>query len=202
MIDKYSLVAEALDAAGVESVLDVGCRDGVLGRALRARGALRIAYTGVDLKSAPEVDIVADVSEGLPVPDASYDAVAAVDLLEHLDDMQAALDDFRRVARTSIVIVLPNAAYYQHRLRFLRHGRISGKYDIRLDAGRDRHRWLTVVPQIDSFVAAYADKHGLALTSTDISGGPRGQYVERALRLGGLGRPWTAHSVLYVLRVA
>ena len=202
MHDKYAIVAEVLDAAGVSSVLDVGCRDGILGRALRNRGADRIAYTGVDLKPGPGVDLVADVSQGLALPDASYDAVTAVDLLEHLDDMQGALDDFRRVSRGHLVVVLPNAGYYQHRMRFLRSGRISGKYDLRLDAEQDRHRWLTVVPQIDDFMSGYARRHGLAMEVTDLSGGPRSRYVERALRGARFSRAWTAYSVLYVLRPA
>ena len=200
MHDKYAIVAEVLDTAGVSSVLDVGCRDGVLGRALRDRGAARIAYTGVDLKPGPGVDLVADVSQGLALPDASYDAVAAVDLLEHLDDMQGALDDFRRVSRGHLLVVLPNAAHFQHRVRFLRSGRISGKYDLRLDAGQDRHRWLTVVPQIDDFMAGYARRHDLAMEVRDLSGGPRSGRVERVLRAGGFSRAWTAVSVLYVLK--
>lgn len=199
MVDKYALVADALTDAGVGSVLDVGCRDGVLGRTLQHRRGSHIEYTGVDLSPGPGVDIVADASQGLPVPDASYDAVTAVDLLEHLDDMQSALDDFRRVSRGHLAIVLPNAAYFQHRARFLRSGRISGKYDLRLDAGQDRHRWLTVVPQIDSFMRGYAERHAYAFTATDISGGPRSRHAERVLRTVGFSRAWTAHSVLYLL---
>ena len=202
MKDKYSLVAAALEAGGVTSVLDVGCRDGILGRTLRERGSSGISYTGADLHPGPGVDLVADASKPLPLPDASYDAVTAVDLLEHLDDMQAALDDFRRVSRGVLVVVLPNAAYYQHRVRFLRTGRISGKYDLRLDAGQDRHRWLTVVPQIDAFMRGYASRHAFELEVVDVSGGPRSRYVERVLTAGRLSRAWTAHSVMYVLRAA
>ncbi len=82
------------------SVLDVGCGAAWLGRHFSS-------YTGID--SAPEAveDAVArglsvvhgDVSEALPFPDESFDAVVMKDLLEHVPDPVRTVREARRVLR-------------------------------------------------------------------------------------------------------
>jgi SAM-dependent methyltransferase len=82
------------------SVLDVGCGGAWLGRHFSD-------YTGID--SSPEAveDAVArglsvvhgDVSEALPFPDESFDAVVMKDLLEHVPDPVRTVREARRVLR-------------------------------------------------------------------------------------------------------
>ena len=42
-----------------------------------------VEHFGIDIADAAGVDLVADLNEGIPVPDNSFDLVVAVDFLEH-----------------------------------------------------------------------------------------------------------------------
>jgi SAM-dependent methyltransferase len=197
---KYQAVARLLGDAGVTSVLDVGCRDCVLAKALANEG-VPAAYTGLDLyqNAAGSVDLVCDLSAGIPADDEAFDAVVALDVMEHLDDLRGGLAELVRVARRRVVVVLPNLAHFWFRGQFLRHGRLSGKYDLAIDQGQDRHRWLTVAPQTDAFMAAFAARAGLSLHTEDLAGSRRTRPMELALRAVGAPRAWHAWAVLYVL---
>lgn len=86
------------------SVLDIGCRDGGLRRFL-PHG---IRYQGMDI--APEFagpDIVTqDVSRGIPFPDATFDHVFCIEVLEHVPNPFGALSEMHRVLRPDGVLVL------------------------------------------------------------------------------------------------
>ncbi|MCT2584449.1 methyltransferase domain-containing protein [Actinophytocola gossypii] len=59
---------------------------------------------GVDLRPAGAVDLVADLSGGMPVRDGSVDRVFAVHVLEHLVDFLPLVDDCHRVLRPGGVL--------------------------------------------------------------------------------------------------
>lgn len=87
------------------SVLDVGCGDGSIARAIMEhRGDLTLG--GVDVLLRPHTHIPVERFDGsrLPRPDASVDAVLFVDVLHHTDDPAILLAEARRVARRCIVI--------------------------------------------------------------------------------------------------
>ena len=87
------------------SVLDVGCGDGSIARAILAqRGDLTLG--GVDVLKREETKIPVEIFDGkrLPRPDASVDAVMFVDVLHHTDDPALLLAEACRVARRCIVI--------------------------------------------------------------------------------------------------
>ena len=97
-------------------VLDLGCRTGALASYYAAGNDL----VGVDVdrealaRAAERLGIEtvwADVETGLPFGDASFDAVVAGELLEHLADPAAAVAQVRRVLRPGGVFVgsVPNA---------------------------------------------------------------------------------------------
>jgi glycosyltransferase involved in cell wall biosynthesis len=54
-------------------------------------------YLGVDQYAGPGVDIVADVTKGLDLPDSSVGVVRAVDFLEHIPDKIAIFNELYRV---------------------------------------------------------------------------------------------------------
>jgi ubiquinone/menaquinone biosynthesis C-methylase UbiE len=85
-------------------LLDLGCGNGSLAGRLAAQGAL---VTGVDPSPAalerarerhPELSFLAPAEDGrLPLPDASFDVVTCVHVLEHVADTQTLMSEARRV---------------------------------------------------------------------------------------------------------
>jgi SAM-dependent methyltransferase len=93
------------ELAGFSMVLDVGCGDGQIARALAARGAnvLGIDPTALHIEIAnqrgggPRYQMGSATS--LPCADASVDAVVACLVFEHIDEMDAAVAEVARVLR-------------------------------------------------------------------------------------------------------
>lgn len=94
--------------AGLD-VLDLGCAGGFMAEALARRGA---TVTGIDpaaqAVAAARAHAAAEglairydtgAGEALPYPDAAFDAVVCVDVLEHVADLDAVLDEVTRVLR-------------------------------------------------------------------------------------------------------
>ncbi|NIT36135.1 MAG: methyltransferase domain-containing protein [candidate division Zixibacteria bacterium] len=109
------------------AVLDVGCGDGTAST-LFSEGGNRVF--GVDLVAefvAKAIDKgieahVADVSKDpLPFADATFDAVYAGALIEHLYDPEFFLGECRRVLKEGGIVILgtPNVASLTSRLRML-----------------------------------------------------------------------------------
>jgi predicted TPR repeat methyltransferase len=98
-----------------DSVLDVGCGTGLVGRALRAR-EFSGRILGLDISQA-SLDIAgqgdaydslqqADLQQPLDVEDASVDAVVCVGVMTYLPEVEAAWREFARVARPQGIIVV------------------------------------------------------------------------------------------------
>ena len=87
-------------------VLDVGCGDGQIGRALSARGA---HVVGID-PTRNQISVAARRGGGpqyaraeaarLPFPDATFDGVIACLVFEHINDVDGAIAEVARVLRT------------------------------------------------------------------------------------------------------
>lgn len=118
LIDRfYSAVIDMLapvDAGG--SLLEVGCGAGYSTQYLRAALApgqeLRATDVGDTLLVAardrnPGIEFFQSSVYRLPLPDKSVDAVVMLEVLEHLDDPDAALAELARVARKRVVISTP-----------------------------------------------------------------------------------------------
>jgi 2-polyprenyl-3-methyl-5-hydroxy-6-metoxy-1,4-benzoquinol methylase len=165
--DKYRLVQEVLPPQ-THSVLDVGCRDGVLRKSLNGN----IKYTGVDIVQGELVSKVCNAEEGLPFGNNSFDAVVALDLLEHTDNIWYVFDELVRVARNQIVVVFPNMYHWKHRLSYLA-GKEMGKYRLTQDPILDRHRWLTSYTSSRAFCEKMTQKHNLRMRELVLAGGRR-----------------------------
>ncbi len=100
----HDRVLKALAGERLERVLDVGCGDGTFAARVAALGA---RVTGLDpaptaLARArvahPELDFVAPAADGsLPFPDADFDVVTCVNVMQHVADTQSLLSEMRRV---------------------------------------------------------------------------------------------------------
>jgi ubiquinone/menaquinone biosynthesis C-methylase UbiE len=93
------------ELAGRRIVLDVGCGDGQIARALAAQGS---EVLGID-PTQLHIDIANERAGGptyllgsatqLPVPDASQDAVVACLVFEHIDEVDVAIAEVARVLK-------------------------------------------------------------------------------------------------------
>ena len=144
-----------------QTLLDVGCRDGKL----RSHLPHAVEYTGIDLAPGPWVAQICDIEQGIPFPDDSFDAVVALDVLEHTENIWFAFRELVRVARSQIMVVLPNSYHWKERLRFLR-GKERDKHKLEPQAIKDRHRWLTSYATAHAFANHMAEELGLSLTES------------------------------------
>ncbi len=111
-------LAELFSQAAPESILDVGCGEGVLterwARELRDKRVL-----GVDLKdpklatewaarSRPNLQFRAlDVASGLPFANGEFDLVSATEVLEHVPKPELVVSEMARVARSHLLVSVP-----------------------------------------------------------------------------------------------
>ena len=114
------------DAIGTgKRVLDLGCRSGALTRHfLDGNSVVGLDVDAAALEKAAALGIEplqANVEEPLPLDDASFDAVVAGELFEHLQFPDALVAEIRRVLRPGGLLLgsVPNAYRVQSRLRFL-----------------------------------------------------------------------------------
>jgi SAM-dependent methyltransferase len=175
-VDKAQGIVAAFPGIWQGLVLDVGCRQRELQQALDRHP---IRYVGLDLY--PPADIVADLGEGIPLPDSDADVVVALDVLEHVDGIYAAFAELCRVARSHIVIALPNASQLRFRWRLFR-GELDGKYGLPEEAPADRHRWLFSFNDARRFCRHRAELAGWCVIEEAVLVGPRRQRVEPLVR--------------------
>ena len=80
-------------------VLDVGCGDGTIDRAVMARSK-GTAYEGIDVMARPTCAIPFSTYNGIsiPHPDKSFDVVQFIDVLHHADNIEAVFAEAVRVS--------------------------------------------------------------------------------------------------------
>jgi 2-polyprenyl-3-methyl-5-hydroxy-6-metoxy-1,4-benzoquinol methylase len=110
-------LAELFARAAPDSVLDVGCGEGVLThRWAEQLGERRIV--GIDLDDAklraewetrrrPNLEYLAMPAERLPFAANEFDLAAAIEVLEHVPDPQHTLAEMARVAARHLLVSVP-----------------------------------------------------------------------------------------------
>jgi 2-polyprenyl-3-methyl-5-hydroxy-6-metoxy-1,4-benzoquinol methylase len=101
-------------------VLDVGCGSGLVIKRLLALH--RAEYVGVDVQAAQDAAgwsyVGADITRGLPFPDARFDCVLLGEVIEHVPDPDHLLREARRVLqpRGHVVVTTPNLVSWANRV--------------------------------------------------------------------------------------
>jgi SAM-dependent methyltransferase len=108
----YVHLAELLHREEPQRILDIGCGEGALSAALPL--GLRQRVVGVDasatmLRAHPAPVIQADAA-ALPVRAGTFDAVVAVNVLDHLADPAVAIEESRRVLELGGVFLAATAS--------------------------------------------------------------------------------------------
>ena len=127
--DRHKKVLEMLSKYELERILDVGCGDGnftmLMARACKAKEVygVEISKEGVEMARKNGVNCYQlDVDEeNLPFGDDFFDAVTALELIEHLYDPDHFLDEVHRVLKPNGLFILstPNLASIHNRIALL-----------------------------------------------------------------------------------
>jgi|Laugresbdmm110sn_1035088.scaffolds.fasta_scaffold43718_2 SAM-dependent methyltransferase len=139
------------------TLLDVGCRTKDLHPLLL--GCKK--YYGADIIPGDDV-FECNLEKKLPFDSNSFDIIAALDVLEHLENPHGAIKELIRISRKAVIISLPNMYYIEFRLRFLRGKGISGKYNFPEIPLLDRHKWILSYSEALSFVKANTVGHSVS----------------------------------------
>ncbi|QJR17214.1 class I SAM-dependent methyltransferase [Pelagibacterium halotolerans] len=144
---------------GIQSVLDVGCRDAALASGLSPE----VLYEGADLfqNSTNTVKYVGDFLQ--MQFDRDYDLVTALDVIEHVDQAGEFVDKLVRLSKKYTIITLPNTYSIVQLRSYFSNGNFGLKYKFDPYGLVDRHRWLPDVPGILKFYADVAERNGVSV---------------------------------------
>jgi SAM-dependent methyltransferase len=126
---KQQKLAELVSMLGATEglrCLDLGSDNGVVSLLLRRRGG---QWSSADLtdeavgaiRSLEETDVHRIDGTRLPFPDAAFDRVVVVDMLEHVPDDRAFVAELGRILRPDGVVVINTPHLKDTQLRRLRH---------------------------------------------------------------------------------
>jgi SAM-dependent methyltransferase len=110
-----------LRSSGARRVLDAGCGEGYVYRAMKQRGYSG-QWTGFDFskeaieyarRESPEVEWRQASAFEIPFADRSVDLVFSSEVLEHLDQPQRALSEFARVSNHWLLLSVPLEPWFR-----------------------------------------------------------------------------------------
>lgn len=116
----YNTFIKILKPLDVESILDVGCGEGITLDRLR-KEAIGKELSGIDYsddalkigkKIYPDLNLKKGDIYDIKEKDNSYDLVIATEVLEHLEDPEKALKELIRVSKKYVLLSVPNEPFF------------------------------------------------------------------------------------------
>jgi SAM-dependent methyltransferase len=109
---------ELFTQADPQSLLDVGCGEGVLTHQWAERLGDERRVVGIDLddpalhaewakRTAPNLEYRVMKAENLPFADGEFDAATAIEVLEHVPDAEHTVAEMARVAKRWLLVSVP-----------------------------------------------------------------------------------------------
>jgi SAM-dependent methyltransferase len=121
LIDRfYARLGAIVEPLGARSVLDAGCGEGET--LMRLSASLPDRVAAVDLSAdaiqlaaerLPSVEVARESVYELPFEDRCFDLVLCLEVLEHLDDPDAALGELVRVSARDVVVSVPHEPWFR-----------------------------------------------------------------------------------------
>jgi SAM-dependent methyltransferase len=119
----HASLDELWGEAGPESVLDVGCGEGVLTSEWAERLDDR-RIVGIDLEDPklarewaahhrPNLEFRAEEATSLSFADHEFDMATAIEVLEHVPEPEATLSEMARVARRWLLVSVPREPFWR-----------------------------------------------------------------------------------------
>ena len=99
------------------TVLEVGCGRGFLAKRIEEKTkitACDMVITGSVRAKHPDLDLREADIEQLPFGDEEFDTVVCTHTLEHVLNIQQAISELRRVARKTLIVVVPKQRPYKY----------------------------------------------------------------------------------------
>lgn len=198
--EKFQLVSDEIQQSKtpITSLLDAGCRECDLKTWL----GNNINYTSLDISQNRNqtVQYVTSLEDDLPFKNGQFDVVTALDVVEHLDNFDEGMKKLFSLARLQLIVALPNMSHLLFRLRFIISGRLGEKYDLAKGNHKDRHRWVTILNQSDSYMQEFAYKNNADLRIFRLSGATaRRMFLFKLGRTIHLPAPlWTWGSIYFL----
>jgi 2-polyprenyl-3-methyl-5-hydroxy-6-metoxy-1,4-benzoquinol methylase len=118
LMDRFEATLDELFvAADPQSLLDIGCGEGVLTHKWAERLAGR-RVVGLDLddpllraewakRSAPNLEYLVMKAENLPFADGEFDVASAIEVLEHVPDPEHTVAEMARCAKRHLLVSVP-----------------------------------------------------------------------------------------------
>ena len=135
------------------SLLDLGARDQFLKKFIPSD----IKYTGVDRFQNNNDNLIINLDDNFEKIGEKYDVIAALDVIEHLDEPLAFYENCKKCSKKLLLINFPNQAYYEIRLNFLLRGKLTNKFHFSGKSNDDRHRWFTNYQNVQEFIKQNKD---------------------------------------------
>jgi SAM-dependent methyltransferase len=158
-------------------LLDVGCDQAILRQLLPGS-----TYVGMDRTGAPDIRLNLETVDHLPFEDASFDCVVAADVLEHLDNLHVVFGEMIRVAKTYVILALPNN-WANARKPIARGAGSFSKYGLPAEPPADRHKWFFSLLEALRFIEYQLEKYPLRVRECHVTEKPRRFWVRVCRRL-------------------
>lgn len=125
----YTTVVRILEASPDGILLDVPAGEGALAAQLLRLGLdVRCCDLHPEIFRLPDVEIKrGDLSHALPYADESFDYIACIEGLEHIENPHQALREFCRILRQGgqLILSIPNTLNIEERFKWLLYGYTS-----------------------------------------------------------------------------
>lgn len=168
-------------------------------------------YVEVDLDGEPDIFLNLERDLPVPLPDRAYDTVVCTDVLEHLDNLHEVFDELVRLARSHVIVSLPNPvgnlSYWRGRWR--RADYLPGRdkpfmkyYGLPPEPPGDRHKWYFAASEAETFFRFQTERHAIEIESLfAICAKPRNPFKRLAVRMAKLGLPEDASNDFFAQSV-